>query len=94
MLFRSGGGAPIGLAPGEVHVHTAEVLVTEACGLALDIDVTNVRDGAIAFAEELALCDRAVALRAGRVEFDGPTSDYRGSVSGATESVELEARRL
>lgn len=42
----------------------------------------------------LALCDRAVALRAGRVEFDGPTSDYRGSVSGATESVELEARRL
>ncbi len=42
----------------------------------------------------LALCDRAVALRAGRVEFDGPTSEYQGAVSGATESVGLEARRV
>jgi len=35
----------------------------------------------------LALCDRAVALRSGRVEFDGPTSEYRGAVSGETEAV-------
>ena len=41
----------------------------------------------------LALCDRAVALRGGRVVFDGPTSDYEGAIAGATESVRLEARR-
>jgi ABC-type multidrug transport system ATPase subunit len=38
----------------------------------------------------LALCDRAVFLRSGRVEFDGPTSEYRGAVSGATESVGID----
>lgn len=41
----------------------------------------------------LALCDRAVALRRGRVEFDGPASEYRGAVSGATEVVEMQVRR-
>ncbi|UCF19018.1 MAG: ABC transporter ATP-binding protein [Gemmatimonadota bacterium] len=41
----------------------------------------------------LALCDRAVALRSGRIEFDGPTSEYRGAVSGATEAVGLEVER-
>lgn len=39
----------------------------------------------------LALCDRAVSLRAGRVVFDGPTSEYSGAVAGATEAVGLEA---
>jgi heme exporter protein A len=39
----------------------------------------------------LALCDRAVSLRGGRVVFDGPTSDYEGAISGATESVDLKA---
>ena len=38
----------------------------------------------------LALCDRAVALRGGRVEFDGPTDEYRGAVSGATEAVGIK----
>jgi heme exporter protein A len=38
----------------------------------------------------LALCDRAVSLRAGRIVFDGPTSEYEGAVSGATESVQVE----
>jgi heme exporter protein A len=33
----------------------------------------------------LALCDRAVALRGGRVEFDGHTREYVGVVSGATQ---------
>jgi ABC-type multidrug transport system ATPase subunit len=37
----------------------------------------------------LALCDRAVALRGGRVVFDGPTSDYEGAIAGATEAVGL-----
>jgi heme exporter protein A len=41
----------------------------------------------------LALCDRAVALRGGRVVFDGPTSDYEGAISGATEAVGLEVKR-
>jgi heme exporter protein A len=38
----------------------------------------------------LALCDRALALRGGRVEFDGPTSEYRGTASGDTEAVGLD----
>lgn len=38
----------------------------------------------------LALCDRAVVLRGGRIEFDGPTAAYKGSVSGASEAVGLE----
>lgn len=37
----------------------------------------------------LALCDRAVALRGGRVTFDGPTSEYRGAAAGDTEAVQL-----
>jgi ABC-type multidrug transport system ATPase subunit len=41
----------------------------------------------------LALCDRAVVLRGGRIEFDGPTSDYKGTVSGETEAVGLEVER-
>jgi heme exporter protein A len=41
----------------------------------------------------LALCDRAVQLRGGRVMFDGPTDEYEGAVSGATEAVGLEAER-
>lgn len=41
----------------------------------------------------LSLCDRAVSLRSGRVEFDGPTSEYRGAVSGATDSVGVANRR-
>jgi ABC-type multidrug transport system ATPase subunit len=40
----------------------------------------------------LALCDRAVALRGGRVVFDGPTSEYEGAIAGATEAVGLEAK--
>ena len=40
----------------------------------------------------LALCDRAVALRGGKVVFDGSTSDYEGAIAGATESVGLEAK--
>ena len=39
----------------------------------------------------LALCDRAVSLRGGSVVFDGPTSDYEGAISGATESVGMKA---
>ena len=39
----------------------------------------------------LALCDRAVQLRAGRVIFNGPTDEYEGAVSGATVSVGLKA---
>ena len=39
----------------------------------------------------LALCDRAISLRGGRVVFDGPTSDYEGAISGATESVGMKA---
>jgi len=35
----------------------------------------------------LALCDRAVSLRSGRVEFDGSTQEYRGAVSGATTEI-------
>jgi ABC-type multidrug transport system ATPase subunit len=38
----------------------------------------------------LALCDRAVSLRSGRVIFDGPTSEYEGAVAGTTESVRVE----
>ncbi|NIR43385.1 MAG: ABC transporter ATP-binding protein [Gemmatimonadetes bacterium] len=41
----------------------------------------------------LALCDRAVSLRGGRVVYDGPTSSYEGAVSGATDSVRMEAKR-
>jgi heme exporter protein A len=37
----------------------------------------------------LALCDRAVQLRGGRVMFNGPTSEYEGAVSGATAAVGL-----
>ncbi len=40
----------------------------------------------------LALCDRAVALRGGRVEFDGPTSGYEGAVAGATDTLGLEVK--
>jgi ABC-type multidrug transport system ATPase subunit len=40
----------------------------------------------------LALCDRAVSLHGGRVDFDGPTSQYAGSVSGQTASVEVGTR--
>lgn len=39
----------------------------------------------------LALCDRAVVLRGGRVVFEGPTSEYGGAVSGETEAVGLGA---
>lgn len=38
----------------------------------------------------LALCDRAVALRSGRVEFDGPTGEYQGAVAGTTERVGIK----
>jgi ABC-type multidrug transport system ATPase subunit len=41
----------------------------------------------------LALCDRAVALRAGRVIFDGPTSEYTGAVEGVTDTVGVEVER-
>jgi ABC-type multidrug transport system ATPase subunit len=41
----------------------------------------------------LSLCDRAVSLRGGRVIFDGPTSDYEGAISGATEAVQLEVEQ-
>ena len=40
----------------------------------------------------LALCDRAVSLHGGRVDFDGPTSQYAGVVSGQTGSIEVGAR--
>ena len=40
----------------------------------------------------LALCDRALALRGGRVVFDGPTSEYEGAIAGATEAVGLGAK--
>jgi ABC-type multidrug transport system ATPase subunit len=42
----------------------------------------------------LALCDRAVQLRGGKVMFDGPTDEYEGAVSGATQAVgvRIEAR--
>jgi len=40
----------------------------------------------------LALCDRAVQLRSGRVMFDGPTDEYEGAVSGATVAVDLKVR--
>ena len=38
----------------------------------------------------LALCDRAVQLRGGRVMFNGPTDEYEGAVSGATVAVSLK----
>jgi heme exporter protein A len=41
----------------------------------------------------LALCDRAVQLRGGRVMYDGPTDKYEGAVAGATEAVGLEAEQ-
>jgi ABC-type multidrug transport system ATPase subunit len=41
----------------------------------------------------LALCDRAVSLRLGRVAFDGPTSEYSGAIAGATQAVGLEVER-
>lgn len=41
----------------------------------------------------LALCDRAVALRSGRVEFDGDTREYSGAVSGATHEVGIKGAK-
>jgi len=95
------------LALARATLHDPELVLLDEPYGALDVEgigwvdafITELRDEGktlvIATHEigrALALCDRAVALRGGRVEFDGPTADYRGAVAGQTEAVQVGTR--
>jgi heme exporter protein A len=95
------------LALARATLHDPELVFLDEPYGALDVEgiawvdgfITELRDArktlVIATHEigrALALCDRAVSLHGGRVDFDGPTSDYSGAVSGQTVSVEVGAK--
>jgi heme exporter protein A len=95
------------LALARATLHDPELVFLDEPYGALDVEgigwvdsfITELRDArktlVIATHEigrALALCDRAVSLHGGRVDFDGPTSEYTGAVSGQTVSVEVGAK--
>ncbi len=95
------------LALARATLHDPELVFLDEPYGALDVEgiawvdgfITELRDArktlVIATHEigrALALCDRAVSLHAGRVDFDGPTSEYTGAVSGQTVSVGVGAK--
>jgi heme exporter protein A len=95
------------LALARATLHDPELVFLDEPYGALDVEgigwvdgfITELRDArktlVIATHEigrALALCDRAVSLHGGRVDFDGPTSEYTGTVSGQTVSVEVGAK--